>query len=88
MLIHLSIQVAAVGAHFLEHAFKTVKYLVVDHPELSPPWRGILRSWNHQDGIEVHLAQVLVRWDPRYGFPLLHNYMLTLDAIIVRYFFS
>jgi len=87
VLIHISIQVAAVGAHFLEHAFKTAQYLVVDHPELNPPWRGILCSWDHHDGIEVHTAQVLVRWDPRYGFPLLHNYMFTSDTIVVCYSF-
>jgi len=31
VLIHISIQVAAVRAHFLEHAFKTAQYLMVDH---------------------------------------------------------
>ena len=68
-----------------DNAFKVAQYLVVDHPELSPLWRGILRSWNHQDGIAVQHAQVLVRWDPHYGFPLLHNYILTSDIIVVCY---
>ncbi|KIM50864.1 hypothetical protein SCLCIDRAFT_33928 [Scleroderma citrinum Foug A] len=78
--------VTAVRAYFLEHAFKAAQYIVVDHPELNPPWSGILRSWDQWDGIAVHHAQVLVRWDPHYGFPLLHKYILSSDIIAVDWF--
>ncbi|KIM61786.1 hypothetical protein SCLCIDRAFT_9346 [Scleroderma citrinum Foug A] len=74
-------KVTTIRAYFLEHAFKAVQYIVIDHLELNPPWSGIICSWDQQDGIVVHHTQVLVRWDPRYGFPLTHKYILKSDII-------
>ena len=76
-----------VGVYFLEHVFKAAQYIMIDHSELNPLWSGIICSWDQQDGIAVHHAQVLVRWDPHYGFPLLHKYILISDIIAVRYSF-
>ena len=80
----IPLQVAAFGSHFLKRMHSSASYLVVDHPELSPPWFGVLRSDLQSLGIPLSRVQELVRWDPRYGFPLLHNYTVTEGSIVVR----
>lgn len=65
------------------HALTATRYLLVHHPELSPPWHGILGSVAQDScGIPANRARELVGWDFRYGFPLLHNYAITEGAII------
>lgn len=56
-------------------------HLVVDQPEWIPPLHGILRSFGEDR--DKPRAQVLSRWDPRYGFPLLHEYVLGSDGTTV-----
>ncbi|KAF9230747.1 hypothetical protein BU15DRAFT_83247 [Melanogaster broomeanus] len=80
--------VTACGSHFLRHAHKAVRYLSIDHPELCPPWCGLLRSRDQANGIPVRLAQQFVRWDPRYGFPFLHKYKISEGFIEVDWFAS
>ena len=85
-LIHYSIQVSTTGAHFVGHTFNAAQYVIVDQPELA--WRGILRSWEKNIGILRQHAQMLVKWDPHYGFLLLHNYTFTSNAITVGHTFD
>ena len=75
------LQITAFGSQFLQQVLTATKYLAVDHPELSPPWRGILREATQLYGIEQLLSQELVGWDPRYGLPLLHNYTIIAGNI-------
>ena len=75
------LQITAFRSQFLQQVLIATKYLAVDHPELSPPWRGILCEATQLYGIEWLLAQELVGWDPRYGLPLLHNYTIIAGNI-------
>ena len=80
----IPLQVVAFGSHFLKRMHSSASYLIVDHPELSPLWFGVLRSDVQSLGIPLAHAQELIRWDPQYGFPLLHNYIVTEGSIVVR----
>ncbi|KAF8834375.1 hypothetical protein BDN67DRAFT_985368 [Paxillus ammoniavirescens] len=78
--------VAQCGAHFIHHAQKAVCYLSVDRPELSPPWRGLLRGRDQKTGIPTLFAQQYMQWDPRYGLPFLHKYDINEGIISVDWF--